>query len=240
MEKEVVVRVWEEGDRLHYQLGTIGERLGLRHHLVPLGDDRFALGRYQGERLVAVDPHVRIRFVAEGSEAVALEAGKGGKVNLTAQRTDPNQLRTDIDRILAEREGRRSRTPIDQIIRAALETEGTEAARALHGDLLASRPDSIRFGESLINALGYRLLREGRGEEAIAVFKMNVEAYPEASNPYDSLADAYREAGRLEDARRNYERAVELAGEGNGNLEASQRKLERVTQQLEDQTSGSN
>lgn len=240
MEEEVVVRVWVEGARLHLRLGAIGERMGMRHHLVPLGDDRFALGRYQGERLVAVDPHVRIRFVVEGSEAVALEAGKGGKVNLTAQRTDPNQLRTDIDRILAEREGLRSRTPIDQIIRAALETEGTEAARALHGDLLASRPDSIRFGGRLLNTLGYRLLREGRVEESIAVFEMNVEAYPEASNPYDSLADAYREAGRPEDARRNYERAVELAGEGNGNLEASQRKLERVTQQLEDQTSGSN
>ena len=48
-------------------------------------------------------------------------------------------------------------------------------------------------------------------DESIAVFEMNAEGYPKSPNTYDSLADAYRTAGRLEDALRGYERAVELA-----------------------------
>jgi hypothetical protein len=43
---------------------------------------------------------------------------------------------------------------------------------------------------------------------------MNVKAYPKAPNPYDSFGDAYSAAGRLQDARRSYERAVGLAEQG--------------------------
>ncbi len=47
------------------------------------------------------------------------------------------------------------------------------------------------FDESLLNSLGYRLLRSDRVEDAIAVFELNVAEYPDASNPYDSLGEAY-------------------------------------------------
>ncbi len=42
-----------------------------------------------------------------------------------------------------------------------------------------------------INALGYELLQGGRVHDAIPVFELNIEAYPESANNYDSLADAY-------------------------------------------------
>lgn len=221
-----VVRVWEESGRLHFNVGELGELTGMHLHLVPLGDHRFALGRYRGDRLEGVDPHARIGFTVVDGEAAALEAGADEQVQFSARRADPA-------RILAAIETERKRVPIDDVIIEALETEGVEAARALHRELVASRPDSVRFGEGILNALGYLLLSEGRTEEAAAVFEMNVEAYPEAPNTYDSLADAYREAGRLEDARRNYERAVALAEqEGHENLEAYRAKLDRITQEL--------
>lgn len=236
MEDEVVIRVWEDEGRLHYWLRAIGERTGMRHHLVPLGDDSFAPGRYQGERLVAVDPHVRFRFVVEGSTAEAIEAEVSGEIQLNAHRADPHRLDADMDRVLAEREALRSRTPISRIISAALDGEGIEAARALHRDLLASRPDSVRFRESQLNRLGYRLLREDRVLEAIAVFELNIDAYPEAANAYDSLGDAYRAAGRLEEARRSYERAVQLAEKQGDENWATRVKLGRLIEQMREHT----
>ena len=64
--------------------------------------------------------------------------------------------------------------------------------------------------EGLMNNVAYRMLREGKKEEAIAVFKGNVERYPHSANVYDSLAEAYEKSGKLDLARANYERAVEL------------------------------
>lgn len=64
--------------------------------------------------------------------------------------------------------------------------------------------------EYLSNTLGYELLHAGRIEDAIAVFDLNVEAYPEAWNPYDSLGEAYARWGKYELAIRNYERSLRL------------------------------
>jgi cytochrome c-type biogenesis protein CcmH/NrfG len=46
--------------------------------------------------------------------------------------------------------------------------------------------------------------------EAIEILKLNVEAYPQSANVYDSLGQAYMTNGDKELAIRNYRRAVEL------------------------------
>jgi len=46
--------------------------------------------------------------------------------------------------------------------------------------------------------------------EAIEIFKLNVEAYQQSANVYDSLGEAYMINGDKELAIRNYQRAVEL------------------------------
>jgi len=70
-------------------------------------------------------------------------------------------------------------------------------------------PDSLN--ERSINSLGYSLLYSfNRVKDAIEVFKMNVEDYPNSSNAYDSLAEAYAVDGNKELAIRNYQRSVEL------------------------------
>jgi CubicO group peptidase (beta-lactamase class C family) len=66
------------------------------------------------------------------------------------------------------------------------------------------------MNEGEMNNLGYRYLRAGRLEEAIAVFKLNVEAFPASSNVYDSLGEAYMNAGKRELAIANYEKSIEL------------------------------
>ncbi len=45
--------------------------------------------------------------------------------------------------------------------------------------------------EVLINQVGYQHLFADQNDEAIAVFKLQVERYPESPNVYDSLGEAY-------------------------------------------------
>ena len=46
--------------------------------------------------------------------------------------------------------------------------------------------------------------------EAIAVFQLNVEAYPKSANPYDSLGEAFMTAGDRARAIASYQRSLEL------------------------------
>jgi tetratricopeptide (TPR) repeat protein len=62
--------------------------------------------------------------------------------------------------------------------------------------------------ETAINQLGYNLMGRKRIDDAIEVFKLNVEDYPNSANVYDSLAEAYLNKGDKESAIKFYEKAV--------------------------------
>jgi dienelactone hydrolase len=63
----------------------------------------------------------------------------------------------------------------------------------------AGRAESVELPpEGVINLYGYELLAEGKSEEAIEVFLLNVDAHPDSANTYDSLGDAYLAAGERE------------------------------------------
>ncbi|PHR15222.1 MAG: serine hydrolase [Aequorivita sp.] len=66
------------------------------------------------------------------------------------------------------------------------------------------------YGESAMNSMGYTLLQSGKKQEAEAIFKINVEAFPESSNVYDSYAEALMEQGKNELAIANYKKSLEL------------------------------
>ena len=93
---------------------------------------------------------------------------------------------------------------------------------------------SIPTPENLINQLGYQLLAD-KPEEAIAVFKTNVERYPASANVYDSLAEAYERGGRLDLAEPLYDKARVL-GEQNSDpsLPVYKANYERVHAKLKE------
>ena len=64
--------------------------------------------------------------------------------------------------------------------------------------------------ESGINQFGYALLNGKRIDDAIEIFKLNVEYYPNSANVYDSLGDAFQAAGRKEEAIKAYEKAISI------------------------------
>ena len=70
--------------------------------------------------------------------------------------------------------------------------------------------DTYNFDEFSLNGLGYQLLRSGRTEDAVAIFRLNAEMYPESANVYDSLADGLKASEMPQAALRSYEAAFEL------------------------------
>jgi Flp pilus assembly protein TadD len=82
-----------------------------------------------------------------------------------------------------------------------------------------------QLNESQMNRLGYQLLQKGRVKEAIEIFKLNVEDFPNSSNVYDSLGEAYMVNGDKELAIRNYRKSIELNPQ-NDNGKEMLKKLE--------------
>jgi tetratricopeptide (TPR) repeat protein len=72
------------------------------------------------------------------------------------------------------------------------------------------KPLNAAVQEARLNDLGYSLMRDKRVAEAIAVFKVNVELYPQSSNAYDSLGEAYLANGDKVLAEINYTKSLEL------------------------------
>ena len=61
-----------------------------------------------------------------------------------------------------------------------------------------------------INSAGYALMADGKLKEAIELFKMNVQLYPQSWNVYDSLGEAYANSGETALAVQNYEKSLQL------------------------------
>lgn len=69
---------------------------------------------------------------------------------------------------------------------------------------------SYAADEKAINSFGYYLLNEGKKEEALAIFKLNTELYPDGYNTWDSLGECLLLLHRKEEAIKAYEQSVKL------------------------------
>jgi len=72
------------------------------------------------------------------------------------------------------------------------------------------KPVLRKIDEMEINALGYSFLVKNRIEEAIGIFKINIEEFPESFNVYDSMAEAYMTNGDNELAIEYYKKSLEI------------------------------
>lgn len=94
---------------------------------------------------------------------------------------------------------------------------------------------SIPVPENLINQMGYQFLFDGKPEEAIAVFKANVERYPTSANVYDSLAEAHERGGRIDLAAPLYDKARVLGEQNNDpNTAIYKANYDRVSAKLKE------
>ena len=87
-------------------------------------------------------------------------------------------------------------------------------------------PLNVTVTENRLNNMGYALMQQKKLPEAIALLKLNVEFYPQSSNTYDSLAEAYMNAGEKDLAITNYKKSLELNPQ-NANAREMLKKLEQ-------------
>jgi dienelactone hydrolase len=71
-------------------------------------------------------------------------------------------------------------------------------------------PKAKLWDEGLVNIIGYEHMQEGDNKGAIAILKLNVSAFPNSANVYDSLSDAYLADGQKDLARENAKKALEI------------------------------
>ncbi len=103
-------------------------------------------------------------------------------------------------------------------------TGGIERALGLYRAMDERDSRSHPFSEEGLNSLGYELLGAGKVTEAVEILKLNVGAFPESFNVYDSLGEAYMAGGDYDLAITNYMKSLELNPE-NGNAEE---KIDRI------------
>jgi len=118
-------------------------------------------------------------------------------------------------------------SPSKTFLRAVL-SDGVKAT----GDY-RKRGKRTAAGETLdqaqMNWVGYQLLGKKRFDEAIEILKLNAETFPDSSNVYDSLGEAYLKSGETQLSIKNYRKAVELNPQ-NANAVNAVKQLESAQQ----------
>jgi pimeloyl-ACP methyl ester carboxylesterase len=110
---------------------------------------------------------------------------------------------------------------INAIVKAYAGTLGKEQGNEIMKRFLSysleevndDRKREVQFRHSMddLNSWGHSLLQQGKKENAIEVFKLNVLLYPGSTGVYQSLAEAYEAAGDKELAIKNYKLLLELS-----------------------------
>jgi len=90
------------------------------------------------------------------------------------------------------------------------EPDGLRKAEQMFANARRDNPTAVLFSEAVLNRFGNERLEMGDTKAAIELFQMNVTAYPNSPNVYDSLGDAYLADGQKDLARVNAKKALEL------------------------------
>lgn len=124
--------------------------------------------------------------------------------------TNLGEVRQAITNILHDKPYKLPKKSIAELLGKTILNRDVESAVKQYHDLKVNQHDKYNFAENELNSLGYQLLGIEKVKEAIDIFKLNVEEFPEASNPYDSLGEAYLISGDKELANKNYAKSLEL------------------------------
>lgn len=103
---------------------------------------------------------------------------------------------------------------IGDVIATTIVQKGIELALKQYRELKQTQPDKYDFREHLLDELGWDLLNKSNND-AIEIFKLNIEAFPKSANAYDSLGEAYLVNKNYELALANFKKFLELDAENN-------------------------
>ncbi|WP_020594708.1 serine hydrolase [Spirosoma panaciterrae] len=118
--------------------------------------------------------------------------------------------------------------PVLMALTNELKKRGYAQAISVVNDVRKKYPE-LHLTEDYVNEWGYKLVGQGKLQEAIEMFKLNVSLYPNAWNTYDSLAETYERIGNRKLAIENYKQSLALNPQ-NGNATEFFKKIGESTE----------
>jgi len=106
--------------------------------------------------------------------------------------------------------------------------DGVDEAITKYKKLKSENSEDYFFSEGQMNRLGYELLGEDMPDEALKIFELSTQEYPESGNVYDSYADALLIKGDSAKALKNFRKAFEI----DSTLNFSKEKIESLEKTL--------
>ena len=137
-----------------------------------------------------------------------------------------SEITREITNILYDLPYEFPKNSIAKVLLKTIEEKDIESAVKQYHEIKLQSLESFNFDEEELNSLGYYLLEKRKNKEAIRIFKLNVLIFPNSSNAYDSLGEAYMKNGNNENAIKNYRKSLELNTE-NTNAKEILEKLEK-------------
>ncbi|WP_298897201.1 serine hydrolase [uncultured Psychroserpens sp.] len=95
-------------------------------------------------------------------------------------------------------------------LKTIIDAEGIDNLASAYNNLKLNNADAYNFSEDILNSFGYYYMSRKEIDKAMAIFKLNVDQFPESSNVYDSYGEALLTNGNKEEAIINYKKSVEL------------------------------
>ncbi len=101
-------------------------------------------------------------------------------------------------------------TPVSEFWSALDGPGGIPKATAIFREAKQKDPNAYLFPENVLNLAGYEKLQAGATKDAVEIFKLNVEAYPQSANAQDSLGDGYLADGQKDLALAAAKKSLEM------------------------------
>jgi CubicO group peptidase (beta-lactamase class C family) len=160
------------------------------------------------------------RYIDEGVTIILMTNSWQNSFNDTGRVISKIIFDSNYEPVVPIADNAANRAFTDEIIKLTLE-KGLSAAT----ESFQKRNKKIDLLENVINDKGYDLMKEKKLKEAVEIFRLNVFAFPKSANAFDSLGEAYLEAGDRQSAIENYKKSL-LLNPGNENAREVLKKLE--------------
>lgn len=162
------------------------------------------------------------RYIDEGVTIILMTNSWQNSFNDTGRVISKIIFDANYEPVVPVADNAANRAFTDEIIKLTLE-KGLGVAT----ERFQKRNKKVDLLENVINAKGYDLMEEKKLKEAIEIFKLNVFAFPQSANAFDSLGEAYLEVGDKESAVENYKKSLLLNPE-NENAREVLKRLEKI------------
>lgn len=129
-----------------------------------------------------------------------------------------------VHNLLLGKEYKTPKKSIYQAIRKESISDVNTGIKSYYSLKRSSKEDYMFENPGELNRLGYELLRLGKINESIAVFKLATEEFPENANLFDSLGEAYLTDKQYALALNSYKKAVSL----DANSENAKKMVEKI------------